>query len=124
MIQLMRFSLAVSAFLMFSLNAAASDRVYRISIDISENGKTLTSPTIAVKEGNSAVIEDSEAYGYKLSITPTAAIDGNILLSSVINISGADVSSPNILVKDGGETMFSYGNRSIRLTTSEAKGGS
>jgi hypothetical protein len=124
MIHLMRFLLALSVFFMFSLSAAASDRVYRISIDISENGKNLTSPTIVVKEGNSAVIEDSEEYGYKISVTPTAARGGNILLSSVINISGSDVSSPNILVKDGGETIFSYGNRSIRLTAYEFKGGS
>ena len=112
LLAILGFALASVAF-----NVSAQDRTYKISFDVSHNGKAVGSPTVAVREGTEGSMELSGADGYKITFIATAAGEGKTKVATTFT-SPQGESSATLIVKDGQPASVSDGSYEFKFVVS------
>ncbi len=113
------------AFLAFALAATSptsfAAQLYRVSANLSHNGKLFGSPSLVVKEGADATVAVSGPNGYKLALSVTDAGKGQLKIVTHLDTAYGSI-APQMVVLAGQPATVSVGNTAIGVTVVRSGG--
>lgn len=106
--------LAVMTLGLASLEAAACGS-FKVSAQLSHQGKAFAAPSAVVKDGVPASIEVSGPNGYKLSLTVTDVAPDKIRVAATVDSSHGAM-APTLVVRPGQPATVTIGDIGLTLT--------
>ena len=108
-------SIALAAFALFaSFNCLAAD-TYRVTANLSHNGKSFGEPVAVVNADTPASVEVSGPNGYKLGFTVTDLAKDEIKVAATLDSPYGTI-SPVVVVRPGQPGTVTVGDLELTLT--------
>jgi hypothetical protein len=101
------------------LQLRASLRSYKVSANLSHNGKLIGTPSVVVKEATDATIAVSGPDGYKLVLNVTDAGHGQLTIVAHLDTAYGSI-APSMVVLAGQPATVLVGQISIGITAARS----